>query len=229
MTITSQKLSVRAASWVGAQCVRTFCAKNRIVHNGIETFTRYIEAAASAQDIPRWDSYGSALEVTGLGDPLPVRLAGNLELSELIDSVREISASQLYSEWQPSDVTKYLHQSIEIAGLEDPVAHWPGIASHDPEQNGWGKPFFVCEWLLELDKHGYNVILDELVFHLEHGASVERIQKMVGEDNAGVVFHILGHHEISLEVSSESLDSHWNECKKITSGYPQLSSVIYQN
>ena len=110
----------------------------------------------------------------------------------------------------------------------NPVTIWPSIASHDPARNGWGKPFSACEWLIELDKHHCNVIVEELVFHLEHGASVERIRREVGKYHTGVALTIMGNDEIFLPVSPETLESHWNECQKITSGYPQLSGVIYQ-
>ena len=181
----------------------------------------------SAQDIPRWESFGTTLEVSGLGDPLPIELAKNPSLADLVDSVREITASQMYGAWEPMVVTKFLEKSIEIAGLEDVVSRWPGLLTYDAGTDGWGQPASVSEWLLNLDKYGYNFIVDELVFHLEHGATVETIQKVSDLDRSGVLFHFLGHGDSFLDMPSDQLEAHWDESREITSQFAELSDLVY--
>lgn len=195
---------------------------HKIAHEGIEAFTRYIEGAATARNIPRWDSYGAGLEVTGLGHPLPARIAKLPELEKLIVSVREITASQLYREWQPSVVTKHLQRSIEIIGIENPVNIWPGIAGHDPGSNGWGEPFFVSEWLHYLHNHRYNDIVEELMFYLEHGASVESIDRTVHGHDADICITLSSRGQIRLSVSLRTFE----EFQRIKLGYRRLFGVV---
>ncbi len=227
MATDLHKVSIRAASWIGAQCVRTFCETHGIVDKRIDAFVFYAEAATSAQDIPRWASFGTKLEVSGLGDALPVDLSKIPRLSELVDSVREITASQMYGAWEPKVVAKFLKKSTKIAGLEGVATRWSSVADHDAEKDGWGKPIFVSEWLINLDKYGSNFLVDELVFHLEHGAFVASIQKVRDHERVGVLFFFLDDSDSFLAVPSDQLEMHWKESKEITSRFTQLSDLVY--
>ena len=69
MNYDLSKISIRAASWLGALCVRKYCIKNAVKDPRITKFYEYIEELASAENLPDWDSRGANLEIAGMGDP----------------------------------------------------------------------------------------------------------------------------------------------------------------
>lgn len=93
-----------------------------------------------AADVGRWDSQASSLDVNGLGDPLPDGLHEYRGLDALTQSVREISASQIYGEWQPKVMARFVDTAIRIANF-DPSRYLPILQAHDPGKDGWGDPF----------------------------------------------------------------------------------------
>ena len=132
------KLSIRAASWIGAQCLRKYCATVELEDERINQLCEYIEALATESDVPAWDERGDNLEITGLGDPMPTELKSYRDLEKLITCVREISASQIYGAWAPEYTAKYLRTAMQIADVTLSNKVFEPFMSHDPMMHGWG-------------------------------------------------------------------------------------------
>ena len=49
---------------------------------------------------------------------MPEELSQIRDLNLLVDSVREISASQVYGAFQPTEVISYLEKAIKLSGLD---------------------------------------------------------------------------------------------------------------
>ena len=130
--------SVRAASWLAAQCVRQFCRVHSISHQGIEAFCRHLEDAAVAESLVAWDAESTKLEVTGLGDPLPTSIGKIAGLSELLCAAREVTASQMYAAWTPHNVAKYLSETAERSGLDPEAVLEQASRLHVADRQGWG-------------------------------------------------------------------------------------------
>ena len=82
-------------------------------------------------------------------------------------------------------------------------------------------------WINELDKHGYNFLVDELVWHLEQGRIPIAIAKVSGHDAVGYEFRFENEKPHFLKVSPEMLDKHWVEAQQIMSEFVQLQGVEY--
>jgi hypothetical protein len=133
--------SIRAAAWIGAQCVRQYCTGHAIDDKRIVAFCEYLEKLASARDLLAWEEEGAQLAVTGLGDPLPDDLASDPALVELVCYAHEIAASQMYGAWQPQRVAEFLRRAAALAGYDlDRVCQAGIFEKHNPDPSGWGEP-----------------------------------------------------------------------------------------
>ena len=110
--------NIRVASWLGSECVRSFIQNKNISDLRLENFAEHLSALAHAEDVPEWDKEANNLDITGLRDPLPEELSQIRDLNLLVDSVREISASQVYGAFQPTEVISYLEKAIKLSGLD---------------------------------------------------------------------------------------------------------------
>lgn len=140
MSLDFSKLSIRAATWLGSQCLKQYCLENNIVDERISQVCKYLEALATETDVPAWDELGNTLEITGLGDPMPTEYASNKQLEEIISCVREISASQIYGAWRPEYTGKFLGRAMYLAGLKLTNQTFELLTSHKPLVHGWGDP-----------------------------------------------------------------------------------------
>lgn len=138
---TLEQLSIRAQTWLGAQLIRQFCSSNGIEDHRIFRFCQYLEELPQCTDIPAWDAKASSLEVSGR-ESLPQDLQDIAGLSELLESVHEISASQIYGAWQPQIGTSFLRKAAQLAGIDiqQQTALLRKLSEHEPATDGWGKP-----------------------------------------------------------------------------------------
>jgi len=134
------KLSIRAATWVAASCVRRFCTVRGIESSDIEAYCAYLEQLAVVESIHEWDNAGKALVVTGLGDPLPGSLQKFEKLDEILGFAREVSASQIYGAWVPRNVAESLSKVALLAGINPFKVVTSAMSLHDPGSTGWGVP-----------------------------------------------------------------------------------------
>lgn len=134
------KLSIRAATWLGSQCLNQYCLENNIVDDRINHLCKYLAVLATETDVPAWDELGNTLEITGLGDPMPMEYTSNKELEEIISCVREISACQIYGAWKPEYTANFLGRAMCLAGLKLTNQTFELLISHKPLEHGWGDP-----------------------------------------------------------------------------------------
>ena len=83
------------------------------------------------------------------------------------------------------------------------------------------------DWINELDKYGYNFLIDELVWHLEQGKIPTDIIKREKDGLSGCEFLFENEQPRFLQVIPELLDEHWKEAQKITASFPQIASIKY--
>jgi hypothetical protein len=82
-------------------------------------------------------------------------------------------------------------------------------------------------WIKELNKHGYNFLVDELVWHLEQGRMPITVAKRTKEDMVGFEFRFENEKPYFLTVNPDMLNKHWEEAQKIIADFPQLENVEY--
>jgi hypothetical protein len=139
------RLSIRAASWSAARCVRHFCHARGILHPDVDAFCRHLEDAAIATSVVDWDGHFSKLAISGLGDALPPPLDSVRDLNELVCAAREVTATQMYAAWTPDEVLKHLRETAERAGLDPANVVAVAGSLHTPDQHGWGLPVAKAE------------------------------------------------------------------------------------
>ena len=110
--------NIRVASWLGSECLKAFIAKNKLSDERLEKFRNQLASLPYVEDVPAWDNETNNLEITGLGDPLPEELSHVRNLFSLVETVREISASQIYGAFQPDEVTVLLEQALKLSELD---------------------------------------------------------------------------------------------------------------
>ncbi|MES2300314.1 MAG: hypothetical protein V4582_24985 [Pseudomonadota bacterium] len=131
-------ISIRAASWAAAQCVRHFCRVRGISNIAIDAFCTYLEDAATAASVVDWDARSITLVVSGMGDSLPPPLESVEGLAELLCYAHEVTASGMYAAWNPGEVMAHLRETAERSGLDAIQLIAVTSSLHSPGQNGWG-------------------------------------------------------------------------------------------
>ncbi len=136
-------LNIRVASWLGAECLSHYAADRGIDDRELSEFCDYIQLLIDADDVGEWDAKGASLQITGLGDPLPVHLDSG-ELHRLVGVVREISASQIYGRYNPEEVRSFLTDAVRISNID--LSHYNLQAMREIEpSDGWGSPISESE------------------------------------------------------------------------------------
>ena len=131
--------NIRVATWIGTHCLLKLAATQGLVDSRLTAFVAYLSELLTAEDIVSWDSRGGALIVTGMGDPLPDDMEPVASMHELIESVREISASQLYGAFNPHEVRGYLENAMQLSDM--PLAYYDFVKLRQYEvDDGWGNP-----------------------------------------------------------------------------------------
>lgn len=151
-----KQLSLRAMQVLGAIAVEHYCSRFHIADPAISSFTGHLWLLATAKSLPAWETAGSTLEISGLGDPLPERITSRLspdradQLSRLCDFAREISGSQMWTAYQPDKARSRLAEALRISGLDKEWVRLAEVfAKHEGSANGWGDPVpqaLLWEW-----------------------------------------------------------------------------------
>ena len=82
-------------------------------------------------------------------------------------------------------------------------------------------------WIAELDKHGYNHLIDELVWHLEQGRTPLAVILVNDPERSGYDFSFSESELMFLKVNPEALQENWNEAKEIVSNFEQLEGMRF--
>lgn len=83
------------------------------------------------------------------------------------------------------------------------------------------------DWIKELDKHGYNFLIDELVWHLEQGRNPNEVAKCTKHNIVGYEFRFEHEKPSFLKVVPEQLHQYWEEAQEITCQFSQLGNLKY--
>lgn len=78
-------------------------------------------------------------------------------------------------------------------------------------------------WIDRLDEHGYNVVIDELAWHLREGRQPTGVIKRSSPE-VGVEYEFSDRDGAFLKVIDSTLDQNWREAQDIIREFPQLRS-----
>ena len=135
------QLSVRAATWLGAELLDRYCEGASLQDFRIDEFSDHLRSVVISTDIPGWDESFRSLEVSGIySDGLPSGLEDVGSLFRIVEAVHEISMSQIYGAWQPTVVAQFLIEAQRLAEIEVDPVQLAAALTHDPGENGWGSP-----------------------------------------------------------------------------------------
>ena len=81
-------------------------------------------------------------------------------------------------------------------------------------------------WIDELDEHGYNVIVDELVWYLREGRTPTGVA-LRSLPEPGVEFLFDQRDGAFLRVLPEILDLNWREAPEIIGNFPRLAAFEF--
>lgn len=81
------------------------------------------------------------------------------------------------------------------------------------------------KYLTELDKHGYNFLIDELVWHLEKDDIPSSIMKIIDSDIPGYEFQFPFKENSFLEVDKGMIEEHWTEAISIMKQFDELKEI----
>ena len=83
-------------------------------------------------------------------------------------------------------------------------------------------------WIDALDEHGYNVVVDELAWHLYEGLEPTGVVKRTSPE-PGVEFEFADRDSTFLPVIGSILDENWEEAVGIVREFPQLGSFVFRD
>ena len=84
------------------------------------------------------------------------------------------------------------------------------------------------DWIDQLEKDAWNVVIDELVWHLREGRKPVIIRKHF-LSNRGIEFCFETAKPMFLAVEGNLLEDHWKEAVAIIGRFPQLSALKTQD
>ena len=82
-------------------------------------------------------------------------------------------------------------------------------------------------WISELDKYGYNFLIDELVWHIEQGRIPLSVLLINDSERSGYEFSFPELEPVFLKVNPEALQESWVEAKEIVSKFGQLEGMCF--
>ena len=84
-------------------------------------------------------------------------------------------------------------------------------------------------WIEELDKHGHNILIDELVWHLEEGRKPVSVSIISDESGPGYEFKFSDGGASFLKVNPAAIHASWSEAKRIAGLFSQLQELRFEN
>lgn len=84
-------------------------------------------------------------------------------------------------------------------------------------------------WIEELDKHGHNFLIDELVWHIEEGRNPVSVCLISQASKSGFEFHFSNGEPSFLKVNPAALEASWTEAKRIVGFFSQLENLRFES
>lgn len=108
--------TIRALSFRASGAIKAWCTRHELSNNSVDAFCEGLCGLATAPDILGWNERMNLLELTGLGDPVPDSLAKTVgpdlgRFDEMIQSAREISASQIFGAENRDEIQKFFQRT----------------------------------------------------------------------------------------------------------------------
>ena len=82
-------------------------------------------------------------------------------------------------------------------------------------------------WINELDKYGYNILIDELVWHIEKGRNPLSVKLVRSSKQSGYEFLFSKAEPSFLNVNPEAIEENWFEAKEIVDKFTQLEGMSF--
>lgn len=141
-------LSIRAMSAIGVSCFKKYCRREAIWNADINLFCDHLLELLIADNISDWDEEFKKLNITGLGDVLPIEIKEkypvHFDTIDLISqNIREISAFQIYGAWKPEASYKFLFNVADLCDVSLEKEFMLECYKKHSHENGWGKPINI--------------------------------------------------------------------------------------
>ncbi|SHJ27935.1 hypothetical protein [Aquimarina spongiae] len=137
-------LSIRAMTALGVFSLVHYSRKHAINDSNLIQFGNKMLDLLTTNNIPEWDNECNQIEITGLGDELPEELITKYPeyqntISQITQNIREISASQIYGEWNPKLSHSVLHEVQKLCQIQiNKEFDLKLFKMHNAGSNGWG-------------------------------------------------------------------------------------------
>ncbi|MCG8544127.1 MAG: hypothetical protein MJE12_07965 [Alphaproteobacteria bacterium] len=123
-----KKLTTRKKQAYGALCLARYCEHKAYRHPSLDALVQHLLLLLIAPDIPEWGESLSALDLNGLGDPLPTSLeeivdpGARSDFQLLVVSAVEIGVCDLYgaASHLPLDFALKCVEVLRSNGIEPP-------------------------------------------------------------------------------------------------------------
>ena len=119
LNIILRKLSTQEKQIYAAKCLENYCIHLKIDDESVDCLIEHLYAMKESTNLPKWESIGAKLSLTGRGDPLPISLLEKIpkhklmEFSSLVDNCVEVGLSDMYGA-DTENPYQYLMKCIEI-------------------------------------------------------------------------------------------------------------------
>jgi hypothetical protein len=80
------------------------------------------------------------------------------------------------------------------------------------------------DWIDKLEEDAWNVVIDELVWHLREGRLPTSISRQLAPSR-GILFRFTESPDSFFPVEGDFLEARWDEALQILSRFPQLQAV----
>jgi hypothetical protein len=124
-----------------------FCTIARISHPAVDELVKHLQSILVAEDLCAWDSEGTALAITGRGDPLPTSVMTSLPaefvepFAGLVERAVEVGIVDMYGvrTGEPARFLQECVNRLREVGCVCPVAgDLFGSNGQDDAADGWG-------------------------------------------------------------------------------------------
>ena len=84
------------------------------------------------------------------------------------------------------------------------------------------------DWVDQLEEDAWNVVIDELVWHLREGRLPTSIDRQFNPTR-GIRFRFKDSADAFFPIEDHLLEDHWDEALEIIARFPQLQAISVQN
>jgi hypothetical protein len=139
-------LNVRQMQAYAAMCLLIFCNHIQVKNNAISELIKHLLAMLTAKSLPDWEQAGTAIAITGRGDPVPTEVDEAIPenykdmFDTLVECCVEVGIVDMYgaSTEQPEMFLEKCISVVQNLGLEVPPLECFGKLGNGGDH--WGEP-----------------------------------------------------------------------------------------